>query len=159
MQIYLLRHGIAEAGKPGAPDSERVLVPEGRKKLREVLKAARSAGVSPSLIVSSPYKRAVETAEIAAIALGYQAEIAQSAALVPDSMPHKVWAEIRTLQDQESILLAGHEPLFGLLFAYLLDAPSLLVDFKKGGLARIDIETFASQPRGVLRWFIIPKIA
>ena len=44
MQIYLLRHGIAEDGKPGRPDSERALTEEGREKLRRVLKRARSAG-------------------------------------------------------------------------------------------------------------------
>ena len=41
MQIYLLRHGIAEDGKPGRPDSERALTDEGRDKLRRVLKRAR----------------------------------------------------------------------------------------------------------------------
>ena len=62
MQIYLLRHGIAEDAKPGRPDSERALTDEGRAKLRRVLKRARTADVTPSLILSSPYRRAMETA-------------------------------------------------------------------------------------------------
>jgi len=57
------------------------------------------------------------------------------------------------------LLLVGHEPLFGLLFAYLLGEPGLLIDFKKGALARIDIESFGPQPRGVQRWFLPPKLA
>jgi phosphohistidine phosphatase len=63
VQIYLLRHGIAENT---TPDSERALTPEGREKLRRVLARARAADVALSLILSSPYRRAIETAEIAA---------------------------------------------------------------------------------------------
>ena len=48
MQLYLLRHGIAEAGLPGHPDAERALTGEGREKLRRVLKRARSAGAEPT---------------------------------------------------------------------------------------------------------------
>ena len=51
MQIYLLRHGIAEDAKPGHPDAERPLTGEGRDKLRRVLKRARVADLDPSLIL------------------------------------------------------------------------------------------------------------
>jgi hypothetical protein len=54
MQIYLLRHGIAEDAKPGHPDSERPLTAEGRDKLRRVLKRGQTADLDPSLILSSP---------------------------------------------------------------------------------------------------------
>ena len=74
MQIYLLRHGIAENASPGQPDSERALTAEGREKLRRVLKRARSAEVNPGAILSSPYKRALETAEVAAEALDSRAK-------------------------------------------------------------------------------------
>ncbi len=71
MQVYLLRHGIAEDGGAGVDDASRALTPEGRKKLQQVLRAAVKAGVVPSLIVSSPLKRAVQTAAMAKSALGY----------------------------------------------------------------------------------------
>ena len=54
MQIYLLRHGIAEDPQSGRPDSERALTSEGRDKLRRVLKRARTADLDPGLILSSP---------------------------------------------------------------------------------------------------------
>ena len=66
MQIYILRHGIAEDAGPGQSDSERALTSEGKKKLRNVLRAAHEAGVTPALILTSPLKRAVQTAELAA---------------------------------------------------------------------------------------------
>jgi phosphohistidine phosphatase len=159
MQIYLLRHAIAETARAGQPDSERALTPEGRRKLREVLKVARAAEVKPSLILTSPYRRAVETAEIAASVLDYKNDLLRTKALVPEGDPSGVWDEIRVHRDEAEVLLAGHEPLFSHLVAYLLDSPALVVDFKKGALARIDMDQFGARPRGILRWFLPPKVA
>ncbi len=47
MEIYILRHGIAEDAPVGQPDSERSLTSDGRKKLRSVLRVAASAGRGP----------------------------------------------------------------------------------------------------------------
>ena len=78
-----------------SPDAGRALTDEGRKKVAEVVKAARRAGVEPSLIVSSPYVRAVETAQIAAEGFEYKGDIVRTEALVPHGSPEKVWAELR----------------------------------------------------------------
>src|SRR4051794_14974933 len=136
MQIYLLRHGIAEDAKPGHPDSERPLTSEGRDKLRRVLKRARTADLDPTLILSSPYRRALETAAVAADVLSYKGEIVHSDALVPEASPFDTWAEIRGHKDERAILLASHEPLMSSLVAVLLDSPALHVDMKKAGLVR-----------------------
>ena len=71
MEIYLLRHGIAADAKPGQSDASRALTEEGREKLARVLGRAGKAGMSPSLILSSPLRRAIETAEVAAQTLEY----------------------------------------------------------------------------------------
>src|SRR5579884_3524397 len=158
VEIYLLRHGIAEEAAAGDPDADRALTSEGKEKLRAVLDAAADAGVRPDLIITSPYRRAVQTAEIAADALRCKGDLLQSPALTPDSEPRQVWDEIRLHRDTASLLLAGHEPLFSRVFAYLLGAPSLQVDFKKGALARIDINAFGPQPHGALKWLLTPKL-
>jgi phosphohistidine phosphatase len=159
VQLYLLRHGIAEVGKAGSRDSDRALTPEGRRKLREVLRTAKQGGVAPSLIMTSPYVRAVETAVVASGVLGYKEELLRTKALVPDSSPSDAWDEVRVHKDVEALMLVGHEPLFSALAAYLLGTPSLRIDFKKGALARIDIEQFGAHPRGILRWFVTPRMA
>jgi phosphohistidine phosphatase len=130
VQIYLLRHGIAENS---TPDSERALTAEGREKLRRVLARARAADVAPSLILSSPYRRAIETAEVAVEVLGYQGKVVKTRALVPDASPFDTWEEIRKRPDESAILLASHEPLMSSLAAFLLASPALAVDMKKGG--------------------------
>ena len=159
MDIYLLRHGIAEDGRAGEPDSERALTAEGKKKLRGVLRVAADSGVKPSLILSSPYKRAVQTAQIAAEVLKVENEILKTKALEPSSRPEAVWDEIRAHKDEAEILLAGHEPLFSGLTAYLLACSAFQIDFKKGGLACVEVDRFTGAPRGVLKWYLTPKLS
>lgn len=159
MQLYILRHGIAEDGVAAQPDSERALTAEGKKRLRPVLRLAQKAGVSPSLIVSSPYRRAVETAELAAKILEYKGDVLRSKSLVPSGSPAAVWQEIRVHKEEPQLLLSGHEPLFSSLTAYLLASPNMQVDFKKGAIARVDLDHFGPEPHGVLKWMLLPKLA
>lgn len=159
MQIYLLRHAIAEDAPPGHPDSERALTAEGRERLRRVLKRARSAEVAPSVILSSPYRRAVETASMAAEALEYPGRIVETRALVPEATPPVAWEEIRARHGEDAILLASHEPLMSSLAAFLLGSPALQVDMKKAALVRIDCDHFGREPHGVLKWMITPALA
>jgi len=159
MEIYVFRHGIAEDAPPGGSDAQRALTDEGREKLRRVLRRAKAAGVAPSLILSSPLVRAVQTAEIAAEFLSYEGELVLTKALVPEGNPRGVWEEIRARRGQPSVLVAGHEPLLSQVVAYLLGSPSVQVEMKKGALVRIDIEGFRPDPRGVLMWMLTPKLA
>jgi len=159
LQIYLLRHGIAENSAPGQPDSERALTGEGKEKLRRVLARAHAAGVAPSLILSSPYRRALETAEIAAEMLEYADKVVKTRALVPDASPFDTWDEIRKRPGERAILLASHEPLMSTLAAFLLSSPALSVDMKKVALLRVDCERIGPEPKGVLKWMLTPATA
>jgi len=159
MEIYILRHGIAEESAAGQSDAERALTPEGKKKLRNVLRAAQEAGVEPALILTSPLKRAVQTAQLAAEVLEYDGELLRTEALEPGAHPRLVWEEIRVHKDEPAILLAGHEPLFSSLTAYLLGCPDLQIGFKKGAMACIEVDRFGAEPHGALKWFITPKLA
>jgi phosphohistidine phosphatase len=158
MELYLLRHGIAQDARPGTADSARELTAEGREKTAAVLKLARQGGVNPSLILSSPYLRAHETAKIAAREVDYKGDIELADSLVPHGTPEKVWADLRDRAHEPAILLASHEPLLSTLVAYLLNAPSLRVDMKKAALVRIDIDGIRGVPHGVLRWMLVPKL-
>ena len=158
MEVYLFRHGIAEDAKPGSPDANRALTEEGKKKVAEVVKAARRAGTEPSLIISSPWLRAVETAQLAVEGFDFKGEVVRTERLVPHGSPEKVWDELRDYRDESAILLAGHEPLLGRLAAYLLSSPALRIEMKKAAMVRIDIETFGAAPHGILRWMFTAKL-
>jgi phosphohistidine phosphatase len=159
VELYILRHGIAEDARPGRSDAKRALTEEGGKRVAEVIETARRAGAEPSLIVSSPYLRAVETARIAAEGFGYKGHIVETETLVPNGSPEGVWTELREYRGEAAILLAGHEPLLSQLVAHLLAAPALRVEMKKAALVRLDMESFGASPHGTLRWMITPKLA
>jgi len=159
VEILLLRHGIAADARPGQPDAERALTGEGKQKLRALLRRLRKAGVRPALILTSPYLRARQTAEIAREMLAPDAILVPARALAPGSAPEEAWNEIRLYANQPSVLCSSHEPLCSQLAAFLLGASGLSVDFKKGALMRIDVESSSPQPRGTLRWLVSPKLA
>jgi phosphohistidine phosphatase len=159
MEIYILRHGIAEERRSGRPDSARKLTRAGKVKLCQVLETARAAGVKPALILTSPYARAAETAELAAEILGCADPIVRTDALLPSSTPRAVWRLIRAHAGQTAILLAGHEPLLSETASFLLGASQALIDLKKGALLRIDFDRLEEEPRGVLQWLLTAKLA
>ena len=159
MEIYILRHGSAEDAHGGMRDSDRALTPEGAKKLQHVLRRARAIDVQPPVILTSPYRRARETAQVAAEALRNGSSLLETPALTPDSSPEAVWDEIRVHKSEAQIMLVGHEPLLSSVYAYLLNAASVQIDVKKGSLGRIDVDRFTGQPRGILRWLIHPKLS
>jgi phosphohistidine phosphatase len=159
MQVYLLRHGAAEEERSGLNDADRALTQDGRRKLRQTLRTAARADLQPTLVLTSPLKRAVQTAEIAQEVLNYTGELLQTEALMPSSHVEEVWNELRDHRDEAAIMLVGHNPQFSDLAGYLLGAPNVQIDVKKGSILRIDFDNFASQPNGVLRWFLIAKLA
>jgi phosphohistidine phosphatase len=158
MRIHLLRHGTAEDARPGGADAERKLTQAGREEIRRAAEFALQARFAPSLILSSPYVRAVQTAEIAAAVAGYHGTIVKTDALVPSGSPERAWDEIRGRQDEAEILMAGHEPLLSQLAAYFLGSPGLQVNMRKATLVRIDIERLAGSPHGILKWMLPPDI-
>jgi phosphohistidine phosphatase len=158
MRLYLLRHGIAEDGGPRTPDAKRELTEKGRTKLTAVLRLARRSGVTPELVLSSPLVRAVQTADMAREILDVASPIQQTAVLVPESSPQKVWDELRGLRNLDAVLLASHEPLLSHLTAWLLSSPALQVHMTKAAIVAIEIDSFHGEPHGVLHWMITPKL-
>jgi phosphohistidine phosphatase len=159
MELYILRHGIATDPRPGLPDSARELTSEGREKVAAVARMARKAGVEPSLILTSPYVRAVQTAKIAADELGYSSSLIKTESLVPFGTPQGVWDEVRDHPGESAVLVSGHEPLLSQLVGHLLNAPSLQVGMKQAALVRIDVPGYGAAPRGALRWMITARLA
>ena len=133
--------------------------PDGRRKLRQTLEIAAAADVQPTLILTSPLKRAVETAEIAQKVLRYRGQLEQTDALAPNSTVEDVWREIRNRSKESAVLLVGHNPMFADLAGYLLGARNLQIDVKKGSIVRIDFENLSPEPKGILRWFLVARLS
>lgn len=158
MELYLLRHGIAEDSSPTGRDADRALTAEGKRKLKEILRVAGQADLRPTLIITSPYRRARETAAIAVKSLDYTGELVESNSLVPNAHPQELWEEVRVHRSEQKLLLVSHEPLLSSAAAFLLNSSGLRIDMKKGAVMRIDLEGFSSQPTGMLKWYLPPRL-
>src|SRR5881227_81585 len=113
MNIFILRHGIAvDAGSPGfTKDSERPLTPKGERKLWQVADAMAALEISFDLILTSPYVRARQTAEIIAEAMDAKKKLQESPHLIPGGNAKKLTELVGGIKPApESVLLVGHEP-------------------------------------------------
>ena len=154
MRVYVLRHGAALPVAPDGSDKDRTLSPAGRERLHAVLEKARSAGVRPARILSSPYRRARETAEMACGLLECAAAIEQTAALRPEAAPADIWSEVRDLPDTSEVLLVGHLPLVEHLAAFLLGQQEVRIEFSAGTMIAIQMLAVGAAPAGELQWTI-----
>jgi phosphohistidine phosphatase len=158
MELYLLRHAHAEEHSATGRDADRVLSQAGIAGLESTLALAHKAGVRPSLILSSPYARAMQTARLAAGVLEYSGEIVRSDEFTPDSSPFRAWEEIRSHADQASILVAAHEPLLSSIVAWFAGSTRVMIRFVPAAMVRVDFENPGPHPQGVMHWMITPHL-
>ena len=159
--LYILRHGIAvtrdEASYP--LDSDRPLTQKGLKKMRRIADGMRHLNVSFDAIVTSPYKRALETAFVVGRQYGEGQKIQTCPALAAEVLPEEV---IRILQEKyassRELLLVGHEPQLSALISTLTSgsagARPLL---KKGGLCKLLVERLQVGKCATLTWLLTPR--
>ncbi|HME99561.1 MAG TPA: phosphohistidine phosphatase SixA [Terriglobia bacterium] len=157
MEIYVLRHGIAvNRGTPGyKKDSDRPLTPEGEEKLHQIAKAMLAMELKFDLILSSPYLRSKQTAQLVAAEL--DEEITLTDLLTPDGNPLEL---IRELNDEkpQSVLLVGHEPyLSGLISVLVTGESKAAIELKKGGLCKLSADRVAFGQCATLNWLLTPK--
>ena len=161
MDLYILRHGIAvEFGTPGYEhDADRPLTPEGQRKLRQIADAMEALELSFDRIISSPYLRARQTAEIVAEALDARKRLELSDTLTPGgSMKRLVELLNRLEPSPASVLLVGHEPyLSGLNSLLVSGKETFAVVMKKGGLCKLTTDSLKHGRCAALQWLLTPK--
>ena len=110
MNLFLIRHAIAvDEGMPEyEDDSQRPLTDKGKKKMRQIAKGLRALGVEFDLILSSPYVRAKETADILADVFKTKADVALSDNLVPMGDPNLLIADMKEKYSAHSVAIFGH---------------------------------------------------
>jgi phosphohistidine phosphatase len=155
--IYLVRHGIAEDAQLLRPDSERILTEEGREKMHRIGKRLQQIGIKPHLIISSPYKRAVETADILVEELGYTGERFQDNRITPSGRYEAFSALFQEYKSFREIMFVTHDPCVSFLVGSLCNGNNFNIDFKKGAIACIGIGR-QSPPAGTLLWYTPPRL-
>lgn len=160
MEIYLLRHGIAVERTVGSKDRERSLTPKGRKKVVSIAGHLRQLGVTFDAILSSPFARARETAELVAANIKFKGEVQFSGNLLPGGDPKSLAKELKERSvEAKTMLLVGHEPDLSHLASYLLTGGvGLGLELKKGGLCKLEVQSWGPERPATLLWLVPPKL-
>jgi phosphohistidine phosphatase len=161
MNLYFMRHGIAvdPSASGFAKDAERPLLPKGRHRLRQIARAMGILKIKFDLILSSPYVRAKQTAEIVAKSLKRRKQLKFSDELTPGGNPRLFIQQLNDLQPPpENILIVGHEPYLSKLIALLTaGSTNMEIDMKKGSLCKLEIETLRYGRCAMLVCLLAPR--
>src|SRR5260370_5699869 len=159
MRLYLVRHATAEAQGAGG-DAERELTPKGRLRMAEAAKGLRDLKVVPEIILTSPIRRAKETATILAEELGgiRLEEMAELGAGF--SGPADVLAALAPYQSLKEVILVGHQPGLGELASFMLtgSVSGCEIQVQKSAGTCFNQESRGSQDRYVLIWSLPPRV-
>jgi len=157
-ELYLVRHGLAETrGESWPDDTKRPLSEEGMARLRKQARGLSRLGVVVEVMLTSPLVRTLQTAEIVAAAFDPRPHIVNVESLAPGGSFAAVMADLEKHGKKARIALVGHEPGIGELAARLIGTRHPIA-FKKGAVARIDLDTLSANAPGELRWFLTPRV-
>jgi phosphohistidine phosphatase len=158
MIIYFVRHASAgENLSNPKKDEKRPLDADGIEQCGVVGRALAALNVQPDVIVSSPLKRATQTASLIGNELGYEGKLQ----LEPAMRPEASFADFRRMLDKyakhEAVMVVGHNPSITEFLARMIakSGCEALIDFKKGAAARAETVRHSA----VLNWFFTPKMA
>jgi phosphohistidine phosphatase len=158
MVIYFLRH--ASAGKrmvSASKDERRPLDEEGILQARYVGRMLANLDVQVEQIVSSPLKRALQTASLVANELAFESAVQIDDALRPEADLAQFQSMLARLRKYESVMAVGHNPSLTEFLSKTISSGTgaARIDFKKGAVAKVDINGRSA----VLQWLVTPKIA
>jgi phosphohistidine phosphatase len=157
MFVYFLRH--ANAGQPqlnAKKDEKRALDKDGIEQCGYVGRGLSALGVQADVIVSSPLKRATQTAALVGNEMGHEGKLVTDSSLRPEA----TFADFQKLLEKharcESILLVGHNPNLSNFLGRVIGGAGGegAIELKKGAVAKVEMRRNA----GSLSWCITPRI-
>jgi phosphohistidine phosphatase len=157
MILYLMRH--ANAGIPrGNPvlDAKRSLIKEGKEQCVLMARLLSALKIQVDVIVSSPLKRALQTAQFVGTELGYDGKVEISSALGVEGDFAAFQKLVVKYAGHEGVLMVGHNPnLFQFLGRLITGNGGAAIRMRKGSVARIDVDRHPP----LLQWLIDPRMA
>ena len=159
MDLFILRHG--EAGKKlatGNRDFERSLTVGGQKEVAHIAKSLKDLGIEFDSILTSPLKRAHQTAAIVSKIFKNEKKIEDWNELKPEGNRPELYRKLTQFKQQSSVLIVGHEPyLSDMISEIIFDGKGKHVVLKKAGLAKIGIISASPKLHGELKWLLTPR--
>jgi phosphohistidine phosphatase len=161
MLLLLIRHAHAGARDPERwpDDRDRPLTDKGRKTQRDVSRFLLKRNLVPALVLTSPWARAAETAEILARELALPDPPVPCPALADAPDLDRLAQDIGERGAEAMVALVGHSPWIEELAALLLTGSDsgVRIDYPKSGVMGIDVEK-PGAGAGELRLFLRPKM-
>jgi phosphohistidine phosphatase len=157
MILYFLRH--ASAGEHlvnPKKDEKRALDKEGIDQCGYVGRALAALDVQVDVIVSSPLKRAAQTASLVGNELGYEGKLQLDAALRPEAGLGDFRKLLEKYVRQESLMVVGHNPNLSQFLGSLISDSGCeaSLELKKGAVAKVEMR----RTSGTLQWCLTPKV-
>jgi phosphohistidine phosphatase len=161
MLLLLVRHAHAGNRDPAQwpDDSHRPLTDKGRKTQAKVARALRNLELAPELVLTSPWLRALQTAEIMHEVMLLPQPPVPSSALADDPDLARIAAEVGPRGDRAVVALVGHSPWIEELAAMLVSGSDrgMKLDFPKSGVLAVKADRLA--PAAATLWFFLrPKL-
>jgi phosphohistidine phosphatase len=157
MDIYFLRHASANHYDPAGDDDKRPIDKTGEQQSHDVGRALAALELKLDVMISSPLKRALQTAEIVASELGHKDKIVTDTALRPEAGYQDFEALLARYGKKKAIMVVGHNPSMTDFLTRMLSGESAgFIDFKKGSVAKVERDG-GRQP-AMLKWFLTPKV-
>jgi len=153
MRIYLVRHSEAVERLPSLPDVARYLSARGRVSFREMACRFRDAAGLPTRIVTSPFIRAVQTAEILSETFRYGGEVVVDPRLSPGFDVASLRSMLGEHPSEREIAFVGHEPDLGGILTRMLSLPQGY-SMRKGSIAALDLPNPGEPVRVDLAWLL-----
>jgi phosphohistidine phosphatase len=161
MDLYVLRHAIAVERESSGfkDDSQRPLTDKGAHKMQRVAKGMLALELSFDIILSSPFVRAKQTAEIVADVFRGKKKLEFTPHLEVGGDPQKLVGHINEKHGSDSsILLVGHEPYLGSFISMLIaGTDSIVITMKKGGLCKLGVTELCYGRCATMEWLLAPN--
>ena len=158
--LYLIRHAKSSWGEIGSLDIDRSLDERGHRDAPKMAQKLKDLGVKPSLILTSPAKRAFTTAQYFAKAF----QIADESIVVEDDIYEADVTDIQYIvknlpAEARTVLMFGHNPTFT-YFANIYN-DEIIDNLPTCGVVKIDVGTegwskFSENTANVVDYFF-PK--
>jgi phosphohistidine phosphatase len=157
MNLYLMRHANAGLSRVNPQlDNKRGLIKEGKDQCMLMARVLSALKVQVDVIVSSPLKRALQTAQFVGTELGYESKVEISPALAPDADYAAFQDLLAKYADREGVLAVGHNPnLFQFLGRLITGNGGANLRMRKASIARVDLDRHPPQ----VQWLIDPRMA
>ena len=161
MKLIFVRHAAAIEQSAGTSEEERYLTSEGRAFFRKTARTMLKNGIEPSLILTSPLVRAVQTAEILAETLSYSGTLAVADGLGPGFDTLALQQLLSMYPSVDELVLVGHEPDLSRLIVSLLNLQTGF-NFKKGAAIKLKFDPERPEKIAAFKWLaagstMIPK--